>query len=253
MSLIDLQRDIHAWLTASDPAAAGRFGPAAVAGLDIYRNTYRAQLVACLESGFQRTRDWIGGEAFHRAVVTHIDRLPPSSWTLDAYGRDFPATLAMLLPDAPEVAELAWLEQALDEAFVAPDGAALTAADLTEVDWDRAVLRLTPTLDMADATTNAFAIWSALVDGLIAPPAERLAEPGAVIVWRVAEIARARPVGRGECTALLAIRSGLPFRDFCATIAEDLGETAGIALAGQWVGTWLSGGLVAAVEQLPPA
>ena len=56
-------------------------------------------------------------------MVAHVARVPPSSWTLDAYPRDFPATLAPLYPDDPEVAELAVLELALAEAFVGADAA----------------------------------------------------------------------------------------------------------------------------------
>ncbi len=143
MNLIELQRDMRAWLTCEDAAAAARFGDEAAPGLRVYQNNYRAQLAACLEESFEHTRDWIGGEAFHRAIVAHVDRVPPSSWTLDAYARDFPATLAILYPADPEVAELAWLEMALGEAFVAADADALAADDLAAVDWDRAVLRLT--------------------------------------------------------------------------------------------------------------
>ena len=142
MTLIELQRDMRAWLTREDAAAATRFGDDAAPGLRIYQNNYRAQLAACLEESFEHTRDWIGAEAFHQAIVTHVDRVPPSSWTLDAYSRDFPATLALLYPADREVIELAWLDMALGEAFVAADAATLTAEDLAGVDWDHAVLRL---------------------------------------------------------------------------------------------------------------
>ena len=136
MSLLALQRDMRLWLTREDGDAAARLGADAAPGLRVYQNNYRAQLAACLGESFERTRDWIGGEAFHRAVVAHVDRMPPHSWTLDAYGRDFPATLAALYPADPEVTELAWLDMALGEAFVATDAVALTADDLDDIDWD---------------------------------------------------------------------------------------------------------------------
>ncbi|MDY7525197.1 DNA-binding domain-containing protein [Sphingomonas sp. 10B4] len=127
--MLTLQRDMRAWLVAADADAANRYGSAAAAGLLVYQNTYRAQLVACLEESFVQTRAWVGGEAFHHAIVAHIERVPPTSWTLDAYPRDFPATLALLYPDDPEVAELAWIEYALGEAFVGPDSRCGRAAD----------------------------------------------------------------------------------------------------------------------------
>ena len=61
----------------------------------------------------------------------------------------------LLYPDDPEVPELAWIEGALGEAFVAPDAPALSAADLADIDWDRAVLAFTPTLDLGALTSNA--------------------------------------------------------------------------------------------------
>lgn len=251
MSLADLQRDMRAWLVRDDAAAAGRLGEDAAPGLRVYQNNYRAQLVACLEDGFERVRDWIGGEAFHEAVVAHVDRVPPSSWTLDAYGRDFPVTLAILYPGDPEVAELAWLDMALGEAFVAPDAVALTAEDLAEVDWDRAMLRITPTLDLGDLTTNATAIWVALADGDHPPAVELLPEPGAILVWREGEISRFRAIDQYERQALLSVRAGLSFSDLCIAMVEALGEDAGIARAGGMLGQWLADGLIVGVEEFP--
>ena len=49
MSLLALQRDMRAWLICEDTPAAKRLGVDAAAGLRVYQNNYRAQLVACLE------------------------------------------------------------------------------------------------------------------------------------------------------------------------------------------------------------
>lgn len=247
MSLFDLQRGMRGWLTREDEAVTTHLGTDAGPGLRAYLNNYRAQLVACLEESFARTRDWIGGEAFDHAVIAHIARVPPSSWTLDAYPRDFPATLALLYPGDPEVAELAWLDMALGEAFVGPDGPAL-GGDLAGVDWDRAVLRFTPTLDLADLRSNAPAIWSALADGVTPPGAELLPEPGAMIVWRHAETSRFRAIGQHERQALLSARQGLPFAALCAALVDACGEEAGIAQAGQMLGQWLGDGLITGID-----
>lgn len=248
MSLHALQRDMRAWLIREDEVAAGRLGADAAPGLLVYQNNYRAQLVACLEESFARTRDWIGGEAFLAAVVAHIERVPPSSWTLDAYPRDFPATLAMLHPDDAEIAELAWIDCALGEAFVGPDAPALTAEDLGDVDWDRAILRFTPTLDIADLTTNATAIWSALAAGDMPPAVKPLPEAGAILVWRQGLVAQFRAVDHYERQALQLARAGLPFADLCAAMVDMHGEQAGIARAGALLGQWVRDGMIAAVD-----
>ncbi|WP_029935839.1 HvfC/BufC N-terminal domain-containing protein [Sphingomonas sp. UNC305MFCol5.2] len=247
MRLIDLQRDMRAWLMREDASAAIRIGENAAPGLRVYQNNFRSQLAACIEDGFARTRDWIGGEAFHQAVIAHVERVPPSSWTLDAYSRDFPATLAMLYADDPEIPELAWIELALAEAFVGPDATALTAFDLGEVDWDRATLRLAPTLDFGELTTNAPAIWSALAEGEAPPAVAYLPEPGAILVWREGDAPRFRAIDQLEHHALLRVRGGMPFAGLCATMVETFGEEAGITRAGQLLGQWLADGLVVAL------
>jgi Putative DNA-binding domain len=248
MSLLALQRDMRAWLVDEDLAAAQRLGTGAQAGLRVYQNNYRSQLVACLEESFAHTREWLGGTAFRKAAVAHIDRVPPSSWTLDAYPREFPATLAMLYPEDADVSELAWIEYALGEAFVGPDVTALTVDDLVAVDWDSAILRFTPTLAIGDLTTNAAAIWSALAEREVPPAVELLREAGAVAVWRQGVIAQFRATDQAERQALLAAHNGLYFADFCDAMVGSLGESAGIARAGALLGQWVREGMIAVIE-----
>lgn len=246
MSLLAMQRDMRAWLVREDEPAAARLGAGAAPGLRVHQNNYRAQLVACLTDSFARTNDWLGGEAFEAAAARHIDRVPPSSWTLDAYARDFPATLAALYPDDPEVAELAWIECALGEAFVAPDAEPFSAADLAGVDWDHAVLEFTPTLDLADLTTNAPAIWSALAQEKEPPAAELLDEAGAILVWRSEQVSQFRAIDQVERQALLWVRAGMPFAELCEAMVASWGEEQGVARAGGLLGQWIADGLIVA-------
>ncbi|VVT21861.1 conserved hypothetical protein [Sphingomonas sp. EC-HK361] len=245
MNLAETQRAFGAWL---HTGAAPRFGGRARAGLRVYRNTYRAQLAACLEESFPHTLRWIGGEAFHAAIVAHVTHVPPSSWTLDAYARDFPETLGMLYPADPEVAELATIERALGDAFVGADAAPVSAAMLADVDWDRAVLRLTPTLDLVPATTNATAIWRALDAGEIPPPAELLADPATILIWRQDLMSCFRTIDTAEEQAIRRARAGSPFAALCAALVDAHGAEDGVALAGNYLGRWLADGLITDIE-----
>jgi hypothetical protein len=247
MTLLAMQRDMRDWLTQEDAQAADRLGATAAPGLRIYQNNYRTSLVACLESSFARTQAWIGSEMFLAASATHIDRVPPSSWTLDAYARDFPDTLAALYPNDPEVAELAWMELALEEAFVGPDATALTVADMIGVDWDDAILHFTPTLEIMPAKTNAAEIWSALATEETPPPARQRDHPEAILIWRQDQQARLRTIDRFEVQALMRMRAGLTFGDLCAKTSRALGPTKGIKQAGQWLGRWIGEGLIIAI------
>lgn len=214
----------------------------------VYRNNHQASLMACLEDSFARTRDWIGGDAFAAAAVRHIERVPPGSWTLDAYPRDFPDTLELLYPDDPEIGELAWLECALGEAFVAPDADPVTPEAAAAIDWDHAILHFSPTLDMRDIRTNAAILWSAMTAGEDPPTVEHLPESGVLIVWRQAMVSRFRTIDQVEARTLRLARSGRSFPALCAMLVVSFGEADGIALAGQFLGRWLGDGLLAGVK-----
>jgi hypothetical protein len=190
------------------------------AGLRVYQNNYRSQLVACLEDSFARTRDWIGGEAFDRAIA--LAYRPRAAEQLDArrLSRDFPATLALLYPDDPEVASWPGSKARSGEAFVAPG---------------RAI------------ATNAPAIWAALAASETPPPAMPLPESGALIVWRDHHASRFRAIDRNELQALLLIRSGIGFAELCAELVTSLGENDGIACAGACLGRWIGDGMISRI------
>ncbi|NWB26156.1 HvfC/BufC N-terminal domain-containing protein [Pseudomonas gingeri] len=244
MNLAELQREFHHWLVTADESAAQRLGGNVAAGLAVYQNNYRAQLVGCLEQAFPHLRRWIGDEAFLAAAVSHIDRQPPHAWTLDAYPEGFHASLVTLFPHNPDVQELAWIEAALNDAFVAADAEALSLEALATIDWDSARLRLTPSFRSHALTTNAEPIWSALCDEVAPPESEMLAEPGGVIVWRRQFTSRLRPLEQLEYQALLHLQANGSFAALCEWLVERLGETEGIARAGALLAGWLASELI---------
>jgi len=247
MSLLALQRDMRDWLVRADMAAAARIQSSCEAGFAVYQNNYRSQLVTCLESSFARTRAWIGEERFLHAAAHHIDDVPPSSWTLDAYAHDFPVTLARLQPHDPEIAEIACLELGLEELFISADGPAVALDHLHDLDWEYALLTFQRAIDLVDLKTNAFAIWSALVAGEEPPASQYLRTPETALLWRQDEQCRVRTIDAMELQTLLDLRGGLPFGAACRKVTVQLGEDRGIALVGQWLGQWLADGLIAAI------
>jgi len=248
MNLIDLQRDFRAWIADSSEEAALRMGEAARPGLDVYRNNYRAALVACLSEAFERVRLWIGEERFLSTARAHIDANQPRAWTLDAYAGGFPETLELLFHDDPEIAEIGWLDLALSEAFVGPDADPVELAGLADVDWDDAVLRLVPTFRSKRFGTNAAAIWSALSAGEMPPPAGTLPEAAVVLVWRKELISCFRTADPEEAAALELVREGATFGRLCAGMIVKFGEEEGVAAAGRLLGQWIGDGLITAIE-----
>ncbi|MGO4303277.1 HvfC/BufC family peptide modification chaperone [Cupriavidus sp. RAF12] len=247
MSLAALQQDFQAWLTRSSPVAARRLRSGAAPGLAVYQNNYRAQLVGCLESSYPVVREWLGDETFVAAAIAHINTHPPYAWTLDAYADDFGETLVAHYPDNPDLHELAWIELALSQAFVAADAVPISAQDLADLDWDAAQLRLTPSLMMRTATTNAEQIWTAMRNGAPTPEGEMLEAPGGLIVWRRDFSCFLRHVDAVERDALLHLQQNGSFSELCDHLVQQLGDVDGIARAGALLADWVSNGLIVGV------
>jgi hypothetical protein len=248
MMLLDLQRDFRLWLASGSEVAARRISGAHDAGLAVYQNNYRAQLVGCLEASYPLLHARMGEEAFLHLAVKHISLHPPHAWTLDAYADHLETTLEILFPHNPDLHELAWIELALGAAFVAADAEPIGAADLAEVDWDTVRLQLTPSLHTRSATTNSFEVWSALSDGLDAPEATMLAEAGALVAWRSGFVSCLRAAEPLEIDALAALQQHGSFAALCELLADRLGEDEGIARAGALLAGWIGAGLVTGVR-----
>jgi Putative DNA-binding domain len=248
MSLLALQRDFRAWLIIGESCEAAKFGAAARAGLGVYQNNYRAQLVACLEDAYARVKAWLGDEPFLAATIAHIEQTHPRDWSLDRYGHDFAETLRTRYPQDPEVAELAWLDRTLADVLVAPDANPLEPDQLAIVDWEHAVLRLTPSLRLGRLTTNSAAIWSALSAGTVPPSVEQLPTPATLLVWRQGFTSCFRTLDGRETQAIEHVRAGRTFGALCANLVGSEGEEAGVRIAGTWLAQWLREGLLVGVE-----
>jgi hypothetical protein len=248
MSLVDLQRDFRLWLVNASEQAAGRIPGAHSAGLAVYQNNYRAQLVGCLEASYPLLRARMGEEAFLHLAVRHIDSHPPQAWTLDAYADHLETTLEILYPDNPDLHELAWIELALGTAFVAADAEPLAASSLAAVDWDTARLALAPSLLTRSALTNAAEVWRAMSAGADAPEAGMLATAGGLVVWRSGYTSCLRAADALEVALLEALRQHGSFAALCDLLAGRLGEEDGLARASALLANWIGAGLVTGVR-----
>lgn len=212
-------------------------------GMVIYRNAYRSRLADALATSFERTRRWVGDDMFGAASAHYILTHPPRSWTLDDYGDRFPESLAELFGEDPEVAELAWLEWHMQQAFAAPDRSALTATELVaaglgESDWER--LRLTPPVGLASRAVahDLSALWQGLASDAASPPAPPAKASHGLVVWRQGFDPRFRLLDSTEFSALGMLLDGHRF----GQVVEELGADA-IGRLGQWFAQWLGEGL----------
>lgn len=241
MTLLTAQRAFVAEIAADDDL------PPSSLGMAIYRNAYRGRLADALAVSFERTRRWVGEEMFALAAAHYILSHPPQSWTLDAYGADFPEALEQLFADDPEVAELAWLEWHMQQAFAAPDrdtltGEALAAAGLDDTDWEH--LRLTPAAGLIarPVAHNIAALWRALAENDAARPAPPVGAEAVLLIWRNDLQPHYRLVDLAEFGALGVLLSGGTFGE----AASQAGE-ANLTRFGEWFAQWLRDGLFSAI------
>ena len=238
MSLLERQIAFRGEIAAADDGL-----PPSSPGMAIYRDAYRGRLLAALEVSFERTRRWIGEEAFAAAAAHYVLLQPPSGWTLDEYGDGFPDVLAALFAEDREVAELAWLEWQMSQAFAARDlpeldPAELAAAGYGDADW--AAMRFTLAAGFAARTisTNCNEVWAALADG----PADTFAAasiPAAGLsVWRSGLSPRYRVCPLDELAALQRLAEGTAFGEVALDAEPEV--------LGTWLAQWLGEGIFSA-------
>lgn len=255
MSLARQQSEFMAHVLDEDRALPAGWSERHAAGLDIYRNNYRSSLVEALRSTYERTAAYVGEDAFQRAAAHHLISNPPRSWTLDAAGDGFPETARELFKGDPEVAQLAWLEWAMHEAFVAADAAPLDAAGFADAtaafaqdDWDNMRLSFLPGTRTMPVTHDIPALWRAIdPDGEAPAEANRLDAPMHLLVWREGTKPVFQLIDDVEGEALYALQTGADYGDACALLVDRLGEDTAIVQAGTMLGRWLHNGVVGGI------
>jgi hypothetical protein len=256
MSLAARQKAFMAAILDDEASLPEGWGARHAAALEVYRNNYRASLVEALAVTFERTQAWVGEESFRRAAAHHVIAHPPGSWTIDAVGEGFDATLAELFANDLEVAELAALEWAMHRAFVAGDAAPLAVADFaartagfSEDDWAGLGFAFTPGAALLSVAHDVGALWNALKDEEFTAPEIGLAAPHALLVWREGLRPVFRLMEEADGAALALALGGGNFGDICAALVERLGPEEGVARAGALLGQWLQDGLLAGLRR----
>ncbi|MXO91790.1 HvfC/BufC N-terminal domain-containing protein [Pontixanthobacter aquaemixtae] len=259
-SLADKQREFMAQLLDEERALPESWTDRHAAGMDIYRNAYRARLVDALRDTYNRTAKWVGEDAYRQAAAHHIITRPPNSWTLDHAADGFPDTLRELFRSNPEVAELGWLEWAMHQAFVAADAEPLDAAGLGEIaagfaeeDWANMRLTFLPGTDQLPIAHDIGVLWRALGEDSREEDGESpdfsAAEPLHCVVWREGIKPVFMQVKDAEGRALQMMRDGATYGGMCEALIEMLGEEDAVARAGAMLGRWLHNGLIASVSK----
>lgn len=257
MTLAAQQSAFMASILSAESDLPDGWGERHAAGMNIYRGNYRSALVESLRDTYPKTEEWAGEAPFKQAAINHVIAHPSSSWTIDAVGAGFDATCARFFKDAPEVAELAWLELTMLTAFSAPDSdpldleqfGAITSA-YGEEEWINLRVTLKPDLHARLINYDLHTIWNA--DGSRAHLDAELSEPQGMFVWREDERATFQMVAPDEVAVLEALRAGHSYGEVCLMLAgddptPDQAQQAAMR-AGAILGRWVREGLVIALE-----
>lgn len=254
-ALARLQDTFLACLHDDDAPLPSGLDATRAAGMAVYRNGYRARLLDVLADSFARTARLVGEGAFHQAAAHHLIAHPPSAWTIDRAGEGFADTCAALFANDPDVAELAWLEWAMQNAFTAADEAPLThagfaaaAAELDAADWEGLILDPIAGTALRPVTHDLPSLWRSLADDADQPIVERLEARQWLLVWREGEEAVFALLPDHEGEALNAALQGASFGDICTHLAERIAPEEAAAAAGAILNHWLELGLIGAVR-----
>ena len=236
--LATLQRDFAAAIQSEDATCGW-----AAHGMAAYRHTYRAQMLACMAESFPVLATWLGDDAFTAMAIGYALAHPPQGWSLDHFPAQFVDWLTAQAANAVMV-DLARIEWALGQCFVAPDEEALTSAAIATTDWDSARLAPIAASRLLQLTTNATDIWLAVQagDGLPEPTGAE----ACVLIWRRQEQCHLREVDAIE--ARLLDGRGFDFAELCAELCDHLGDDEGISRAGSLLAQWAEAGIMVHAE-----
>jgi hypothetical protein len=175
----------------------------------------------------------MGETAFNAMTRAYFVRHPSDQPNARWYARHLPDFLARTLPYSrtPEIAELASLEGAINDARDAPEAPVVTFAELAAIDpaaLVAAIFDIHPSVRRLRLTTNVTGLWSSLKCGEPPPKPYRLGAPQEILVWRQDTSSRFRLLGNEEAMAFDMAAEGAPFATICEMIAaiDDPGAAA---------------------------
>ncbi len=217
--------------------------------LGLYRDGYMLRLIEFAQKDHELLRVYLGDEHFDEMARSYAAAHPSRYRNAKDFCAHLPQFLTKTEPYAshPEIAELAALEKALNDAFFARDEAAIGVshfAGFVPEEWS--FLRFTPhpSAMRLDFISNAADIWSALKRESDPPEAETDSGPHRILVWRQ-DVPKFCLLQEEEAMLWNEAVRGVRFGILCEMAAVyDDPDNAALRAAGYLQG-WIASGLLA--------
>jgi hypothetical protein len=217
--------------------------------LRVYRDAYTLRLIEVVGNDHEQLRRYLGREYFAALgaayIAAHPSHHPNARW----FARGLPEFLRAAQPYTarPELAELAEIERALNDAFDAEDAAVLRMTDLAAIppgEWAGVSFVRHPSAHGFQAHTNAAALWKALKAGDDPPAATVLAEPVRILAWRNDMTSMFRELPPDEAMMWQLVGEGATFGQVCEMMAVFGGSDGAPMRAAGILRGWLDVGML---------
>lgn len=212
--------------------------------LGVYRYAYGARLVEALGKDFPATAALMGSDGFAAAARAYIAAHPSRLPSIRWLGAEFAGHLA--IQGRTEAGDLAAFEWALGLAFDGGNAETVgpeALAALAPEAWESLRLQFHPTVQGLDLSHAVHESWRDWREmGKITPAP---AAPVALMIWRRNLEVQYRAMEPGEARLFRRLCDGL---DFAAALDDTLPNQAVAWLAG-----WCAGGLVGGLDTTDPS
>jgi hypothetical protein len=214
----------------------------------IYGDQYFWRMYEALTLDFPKTCSQLPEATLRKVVKQYATQVPSRHWDLGRFGSGFVAWLARhpVKGARKDLIDLAALEWARSEAFLAADATPIDAAAMARVPADQlpgAVLSFVPSCRLVWCTHEVAALFDALKDEK--KPARPIAQPQQLVIWRKGFLAWHSVIALDEAKALRAALAGKPLAAVVAHFGrrEDPASAAFTA-----VGSWVTEGMISGVK-----
>ncbi len=219
----------------------------------IYAGMYVARLHEVMKEDYPATAAVLG-QSFAEIVREYLVAYPPKKPSVFFAGQSFPAFLRShpICRRMPYLADLAALERAMVEVFVAPDVAPLDEAALRAIsaaDWPRLRMRTVSALRLFEVQWRVAALLRDVQSGR--RPKKPRRGKKFLLVWRIGGRVYFRETDAAEAAALKLLGRGATFDRVCEKLAGARRDAGSVKFIMATLRRWLREGVIARLGPSP--